>query len=1089
MLRLFFLSLSVAVATAWAQSPQPGQVRAKGFPLPGVAVSATLGSQTIATTTDENGAYQLALTPGAWSISVRMFGFAPATRVVTVPSPKTDWALELQTRPAANATAQQSTSFELPNDLPIAAAPSVADDSANEAFLVTGSLSRGLQSGQAEAALDPGFGGPGMGGPGFAGPEGMQERMGGMLAGGPGGPGGFGGGPGGGSPGGPGGFGGRGGFGGAGAPGGGRGPGGGGPGGGGGRAGPGGREGRFGAAGAPGPSFGNRQRQGRQDIRGMITFAARDSAWNARPYSLTGLLYDKPDQSQIRMSAMVGGAIPKAKRSQFTLQYSLGRGRSPFSGVGTVPTPLERLGDFSQSLVRGPVTIYDPQTGLPFPNNRIPVSRIHPAAVGLLSLIPNSNLASPIQNYQFVTGVPQNSQSVSLRVNHPLTTKDRLSVSVGGQSRSGQSAQLFGFLDESSGHSYNADLSWTRNYSARFIQTLRTRIARNTSDLLPFFANKQNLAADLGIRGAAQDPLNYGPPNLNFTNFGRLADGSPLKRRDLNTSVAASFIYVRGKHSLSFGGDTARVIFNNRTDSNARGTFTFSGLVTSALDANGTPVAASGFDFADFLLGLPQSSSIRFGSPSNYYRAQNYSLFVQDEWKVSPNLTLNLGLRYEYYSPWSEKYNRLANLDIAPGVTGVAAVTSGQSGPYSGPFSNALIDADPNNLAPRFGFAWKPNRKLRSSVRGSYGWYYNGNVYQGFATRLASQPPFASTGTLNTSPARRLTIDNGFAGTPAQSITNTFAVDRNYRIGYAQTWSLSIQREIKRNYVVEVGYLGTKGTRLDLQRLPNRAAAGSPIDSEARRLVGNAVGFTFDTSQANSIFHAAQARLTRRFARGISLNTLYTYGKSIDNASSIGGGGGGTVAQDDRNWAAERGLSSFDVRHSLTTSFVLASPVTGRTGGFTVPGNLGAVLRGWTLTGAVTFISGNPLTARVLGNQSDTAGTGVIGSGRADATGQSINAGSGYFNLQAFTLPPSGRFGNAARNAIPTPTLFTLNTSFGRSFRLKERRQLELRLESNNLTNRPTFTNLGTVVNASNYGLPLNTAAMRTVQVQVRFRF
>ena len=190
-----------------------------------------------------------------------------------------------------------------------------------------------------------------------------------------------------------------------------------------------------------------------------------------------------------------------------------------------------------------------------------------------------------------------------------------------------------------------------------------------------------------------------------------------------------------------------------------------------------------------------------------------------------------------------------------------------------------------------------------------------------------------------------------------------------------------------------------------------------------------------------------------------------------------------------KNWAAERGLSSFDVRHSLTTSFALASPVTGRTGGFTVPGKLGAVLRGWTLTGAVTLTSGSPLTARVLGNQSDTAGTGVIGSGRADATGQSVNTGDGYFNLQAFMLPPSGRFGNAARNTIPTPTLFTLNSSFGRSFRLKERRQLELRLESNNLTNRPTFTNLGTVVNASNYGLPLNTAAMRTVQVQVRFRF
>ena len=1069
MLRLLFI-FAAAVAT-WAQATHNGQVRAKGLPLPGVAVWATQGTQTVATTTDENGTYELELGPGAWNLSVRMFGFSPAARTVTMPAAKADWTLELQTRPAANLAAEQSTSFELPAEMPSSALPSGASDSANEAFLVTGSLSRGLQAGQAEAPLDPGFGGPG--GPGFGGPEGTQERTGGMMAGGFGG--GFGGPGGGGGP--------RGSFG--------RGPGGGGPGGpGGGRGGPnGGRRDSLGGPGGPGPSFGNRQRQGQPAIRGMLTFQARDSAWNARPYSLTGLLYPKPDQSQIRFSAMMGGAIPKAKRSQFVFQYSLGRGQSPFSGVATVPTALERAGNFSQSQIRGPVTIYDPQTGLPFPGNLIPSSRIASAARGLLSFIPNSNVALPIQNYQFVTGVPQNSQSISLRVNHPLTAKDRISVNVGGQTRSGQSAQLFGFVDESSGHSYNADLSWTRNHSARLIQTLRARVSRNVSDLVPFFANKQNVAADLGIRGAAQDPVNYGPPNLNFTNFGRLADGSPLQRHDLNASVAASFVYVRGKHNVLAGGDIARVFFNNRTDSNARGTFTFSGLATSRLDANGVPLPASGFDFADFLLGLPQSSSIRFGSPSNYYRAQNYSLFLQDEWKATPNLTLNLGMRYEYFAPWTEKYNRLANLDIAPGVTGVAAVTPGQAGPYSGAFPNALIDGDRNNVSPRFGFAWKPKRKLRSTVRGSYGWYYNGNVYQNFATRLASQPPFASTGTLNTSPIRRLTLENGFAGAASQSITNTFAVDRNYRIGYAQTWSLSISREVKKNYALELGYLGTKGTRLDLQRLPNRAATGSPADSEARRLLGNAVGFTYDTSQANSIFHAAQARLTRRFAKGLSVNALYTYGRSIDNASSIGGGGGGTVAQDDRNLAAERGLSSFDIRHSLTTNFVFSSPVSSRGPGLKIAGPMGSVLRNWTITGAIILTSGNPLTARVLGNQSDTAGTGVIGSGRADATGQDIHAGPGFFNLLAFTLPPSGRFGNAARNTVPTPTLFTLTSSFGRSFRLKERRQLELRLESNNLTNRPTFTNLGTVVNASNYGLPLNTVPMRSVQVQVRFRF
>ncbi len=1082
-------------AAAWAQTPQTGVVKAKGLPLPGVTVTATMGGETVTTTTDLSGAYELELRPGNWSVQVRMFGFAPASRAVTVPGAKVDFTLELMTRPAGNQGRQEETAVELPPEITMAVPPQVSDGSANEAFLVTGSMSRGLQTGQAEAPLDPNGFGPGMGGP-----EGMQERMGGMLAGGPGGPGmGGPGGPGmGGGPGGPGGF--RGGFGGGGFGGGGfGGPGGprggfggagGGPGGGRGPGGPGGmRGGRFGGPGGAGPSFGNRQRQGRQDIRGMLTFSARDASWNARPYSLTGLLYPKPDQSQMRFSGMIGGSLPKAKRTQFTLQYSLTHGRTPFSGVATVPTALERAGDFSQSLIRGPVTIYDPLSGLPFAGNKIPADRISSAAAGLLKLIPEPNVALPIQNYQFVTGVPQNSQAVSGRINHPLTAKDRLSASVGGQSRSGQSAQLFGFVDESSGHSYNADLSWTRSYSATLIQTVRVRANRNTSDLVPYFAYKDNVAAQLGIQGAAQDPINYGPPNLSFTNFGRLSDGSPSLRRDLNLTFGASYIWIRGKHNWSAGGDVSRVMTNLRTDQNARGTYTFSGIATSKLDANGVPLAATGFDFADFLLSRPQSSSIRFGSPSNYYRAVNTSFFVQDEWKAAPNLSLNFGMRYEYYSPWVEKYDRLANLDLAPGITGVAVVTPGTAGPYSGAFPRALINGDPNNVAPRFGFAWKPGKKLGATVRGAYGWYYNGNIYQGFASRLASQPPFASTGTLNTSPARVLTIENGFAVTPSQSITNTYAIDRNYRIGYAQTWSLSVQKEIKRSYVVELGYLGTKGTRLDLQRLPNRAAPGSPADSEARRLLGNAVGFTLDTSVGNSIFHAAQARLTRRFTRGLSLNALYTYGKSIDNASSVGGAGGGTVVQDDQNLAAERGLSTFDVRHSLTTSFVLASPVANRTGAWRLTGAPGAMLRNWTLTGAVTLTTGNPLTARVLGNQSDTAGTGVVGSGRADATGLPIDSGSGFFNLLAFTLPPSGRYGNAARNTIPTPTLFTMNASFGRSFRIHERKQLELRLESNNLTNRPTFTSLGTVVNASNYGLPLAAAQMRTIQIQVRFRF
>jgi len=378
-------------------------------------------------------------------------------------------------------------------------------------------------------------------------------------------------------------------------------------------------------------------------------------------------------------------------------------------------------------------------------------------------------------------------------------------------------------------------------------------------------------------------------------------------------------------------------------------------------------------------------------------------------------------------------------------------------------------------------------RSLR--VRAGYGIYYNGSVYNQAASRLAQQPPFAKTASFLTSLARTLTLQDGFSGAPSVEITNTFAVDRGYRAGYAQTWNLSLQRDLTRSLILEVGYLGTKGTRLDIQRLPNRAAPGSPLTAEQRRQIGNAVGFTFDSSEGNSIYHAGQMRLTRRFQKGVSVNAFYTWAKSIDNASTFGGGGA-VVAQNDKDLSAERGLSSFDQRHSLSISYVLTSPVGDSAALIPAQGWSGRLLRDWTLSGGFTLRSGTPLTAMVLGNRADAGGTGLVGSGRADATGLPVEDGGRFFNPAAFTLPPSGRFGNAGRNTIPGPSAFVANMSFGRTFRFKEnRRSVDVRIESNNVFNHVNFTRVGTTVNASNYGLATDAAPMRTVMANLRFRF
>ena len=354
---------------------------------------------------------------------------------------------------------------------------------------------------------------------------------------------------------------------------------------------------------------------------------------------------------------------------------------------------------------------------------------------------------------------------------------------------------------------------------------------------------------------------------------------------------------------------------------------------------------------------------------------------------------------------------------------------------------------------------------------------------------MAAQPPFARTATVNTSlgapadapgrlrharPRRPFSTPTRWTAATA-SATRRRGTSPSSRACRATSWSSS-------------GYLGTKGTRLDIQRQPNRAAPGSPLTAEQRRQIGNAVGFTFDSSEGNSIYHAAQVRFSRRFSRGISGNAFYTFGKSIDNASSLGGAGG-VVAQNDKDLRAERGISSFNQRHALNLSYMLTSPVAESGGLVHGSGWTLRLLRDWTLSGGLTASSGGRFTARVLGNQSDAGGTGAIGSGRADATGLPIGDGAGFFNLAAFAIPPSGRFGNSGRNMIDGPTRIGLNASLSRSFRIDERRRLELRVDTRNTTNHVSYTGMGTVVNALTYGLATDTAPMRTMNATLRLRF
>jgi hypothetical protein len=325
-------------------------------------------------------------------------------------------------------------------------------------------------------------------------------------------------------------------------------------------------------------------------------------------------------------------------------------------------------------------------------------------------------------------------------------------------------------------------------------------------------------------------------------------------------------------------------------------------------------------------------------------------------------------------------------------------------------------------------------------------------------------------------------------------VPNTIAVDPNYRVGYAQIWNSSVETQLARGVSLEVTYTGTKGTHLDLLRSPNRALPVSPLSTELQRRIPNAPGFTYDTSGASSIYHAMQVRLQKRMARGWMLMGIYTFGKSIDNASTIGGGTQ-LLVQDDNNFDAERGLSSFDVRHQFRGTWAWELPF-GERKRWANKGWQAAVLSNWTMNGNATINTGTPFTARILGNAANNSGTGNNLSERADQVSdpqlpRDERTPLHYFNTAAFVLPASGTFGNAARNTIPGPGTVQFNMSAGRFIRMGKdgQRRLDLRWEAQNIFNTPNFTGLNTVVNSSTFGRVQGSRPMRRMDLQIRVNF
>jgi len=963
-----------------------------------------------------------------------------------------------------------------------------------DAFTVNGTVSQGVM---AQAGDGMGMGGAGGFGFGPGGPGGDQFGAGGdpTAGGGRGGGRGGAGGPGGGRGGGGGGVpgfatgGGGGGFGGGG---GGRGGGGGGPRGAGGR-GPG--RGPNGTT-----AFGNRAGRGRgPQWQASVAYNFQNSALNARPYDLasattSGIAPIKPATATNGLIITLGGPIqiPKTrfnlKNSHWNVSLNGNRNRVGVENVSSVPTAAERTGDFSGLLVQSkPITIYDPLSNQPFANNMIPASRLNSSALGLLSFYPQPTGIGLVKNYEFDASNPSNTNTFTSQITEPITTKDRLNINMSAQDRNSATYQTFGFRDPTSGGGKAMQVSYAHTIQPTLVNTFTVAINRNNTNNLSYFSNGTNVAAEYGITGVLATPATYGPPTLSFQNYNNLTDSTPSTNHSTTFTLTDAIAKTKGKHNIAFGITGSKRETNSLTASNARGMFSFTGAGTEGF-VSGSAIPNSGYDLADYLLGLPDQTSINNflnGNDVFYYRQHTTAAYVNDDYRLSTKVTINAGLRWEYFAPETEKYDHMANLLIAPGGTAAQYVIPGETNPYAGgTVPNGLINPDYRMFEPQVGIAAKPWSKRAIVFRGGYGIRYNGQALQQQGNKLAIQPPFVQSVTLTPAQAP-LTLQDGFPSLGSDELTNNYAIAQNYKPAMAQQYNAMVQYTLGRSYVIQLSYFGTRGTDLDVLLGPNRATPGPSTPAlEAQRIpIQNALAsLQMDESIGKSLYSNGGAQVTRRLARGFGTSVTYNLVKSMDDSSTLGGG----VIEIENNVLNEYARTPGIPHQSLTVVFNYQSLQSVQKSNW-----YWNLVRGWRVNGTYSLTSGAPFTATVQG---DPSGTGTIGAERADATGLPVTGGNcatcQYFNTAAFAaVLPTGTYGTAGRDTIPGIVNFTITANASRSFQIGERHRLQLTFSTVNPLNHPSITGIGTEFGTLTYGLPTTAGGMRTVSAQARFTF
>ncbi|MGB6134295.1 MAG: TonB-dependent receptor [Acidobacteriaceae bacterium] len=848
---------------------------------------------------------------------------------------------------------------------------------------------------------------------------------------------------------------------------------------------------------------------------GAFYWRGGNGALNAADFALRGQPITEPayGQNQIGLTYMGAPYIPKllTNDDQDFLFFALSTEREsrPFDEYGTVPTADERAGNLSALTDQNgnPITIYDPTTGQPFTSNGqsnvIPSGRIAAPAAALLGYIPLPNLPGQLLNYQRLAAADTNTTKLGLRYNR----------SIGGSSGSPLMGMLQRYLGRSApGQSINVNYNYlhtgadelnifpnldgkeqiTQNslqigYSlgvGQITSKLSADWNRTNSQLTNRFTNTTNVASVAGLSNLPTNPMLYGLPDLVMNQFSNMSELQPNFQTQQTVSLSETSSWMHGKHNVKFGGDFRRVDFDLLGDTNSTGGYTFTGVFTEQPGTRSSGVSASGSSLADFLLGLPQETTIEAPYQKAYLRENVYDAYLQDDWRALPSLTVLAGLRYEYFSPYSELNDRLATLDTGNNFASVATVLPNGVGPFTGKYPRTLVNPERDDFAPRFGFAW--NLGHDTVLRGGYGIDFTNGEYETFVQNLAFEPPYADVQTNETTnvagalACSPICLADGF---PAPQAEGNFAIDKNYRLPYIQVWNLNLQHTAPWNVVLNLGYSGSKGTRLDVVDAPGRTATGS--------LSG--VLYDYEDSTAFSNYNGLTFSARKRLSNGIALQARYTYSHSIDDASSIGGNGGTAVvpAQNWQNLLAEESNSSFDIRHQAVGNFVYQLPF-GPYAHRLTTGWAGNALSGISVSGTFDLASGEPLTPHYEATVADVA-RGSAGSLRPDRVpGVSLTDGGGsldhWFNTAAYT-DPANVYGTASRYSIPGPGTVSVDASLSKTIRFSETRTFEMRATANNVFNTVQYSSVDTTLGSASYGQVTGTAPMRQLSFMARFRY